>query len=247
LTGGGDRVATAASVAANAQAARQTLIFDADDTLWHNNVLFERVIADFIGWLAHPTLDPAAVRAIFNDVERLNTVTHGYGSLVFLQSLADTLERALRRPATEADRRQIADFAVALLEHRVELIDDVGSTLTALGQRHDLLLLTKGQHEEQQRKIEVSGVAQHFRGLNIVAEKNVAVYRQLLEAESLDPDATWMIGNSPKSDILPAPQAGMRAVFIPNEFTWVLEEAALDVADPGVLRLERFAQLLEHF
>jgi putative hydrolase of the HAD superfamily len=236
-----------ATTTPTAQTARQTLIFDADDTLWHNNVLFERVIADFIGWLAHPTLDHAAVRAIFNDVERLNTVTRGYGSLVFLQSLADTLERALRRPATEADRRQIAEFAVALLEHRVELIEDVPQTLSTLAQRHDLLLLTKGQHEEQQRKIEVSGVAQHFRSLNIVAEKNVSVYQQLIETESLDPDATWMIGNSPKSDILPARHAGMRAVFIPNEFTWALEEATLDATDRGVLRLDRFAQLLEHF
>ncbi|MCW2524460.1 MAG: hydrolase [Frankiales bacterium] len=226
---------------------RQTLIFDADDTLWHNNVLFERVIADFIEWLAHPSLDHAAIRSIFNDVERLNTATHGYGSLVFLGSLADTLERTLDRPATEADRAQIADFAVALLEHRVELIEDVPQTLIALAQRHDLLLLTKGEAAEQRRKIEVSGIAQHFRSLNVVPEKNVSVYEDLVAAESLNPDRTWMIGNSPKSDILPARQAGLRAVFIPNEFTWVLEEAALDDADPGVLRLDRFGQLLEHF
>jgi putative hydrolase of the HAD superfamily len=226
---------------------RQTLIFDADDTLWHNNILFERVIADFIGWLAHPTLEHDAIRSVFNDVERLNVATHGYGSLVFLRSLADTLERTLDRPATDADRTQIADFAVALLKHQVDLIDDVPQTLSELGQRHDLILLTKGEAAEQRQKIEVSGVAQYFRSLNIVPEKNVEVYEELVAAESLDPSVTWMIGNSPKSDILPARQAGLRAVFIPNESTWVLEEAALDPADSGVLRLDRFAQLLEHF
>jgi putative hydrolase of the HAD superfamily len=226
---------------------RQVLIFDADDTLWHNNILFERVIADFIEWIAHPTLDKVALRSIFNDVERANTDAHGYGSAVFLRSLADTLERTLSRPATDEDRRQISDFAVALLEHQVELIDDVPETLASLGQKHDLLLLTKGNLAEQERKVEVSGLAHYFRSVHVVAEKNVDAYRALIIDQALDPAATWMIGNSPKSDILPARQAGLNAVFIPNEFTWILEHAELDPNDLHVLHLSSFAELLKHF
>ncbi|GAB2446010.1 HAD family hydrolase [Streptosporangium sandarakinum] len=225
----------------------QVLIFDADDTLWENNVLFERVIDDFLGWLAHPTLDRAEIRAILDDIEAANAVAHGYGSKVFLRSLGECLERLHRRPATAEERRRIEELAVALVEHRVELIPGVSETLAALGDRHDLLLLTKGDLEEQRRKLEVSALAHHFREVHIVAEKDVEVYRGLVRRYDLTPATTWMIGNSPKSDILPARQAGMNAVFIPNDNTWVLERADLTPDDDRVLRLRRFPELLDHF
>ena len=100
----------------------QTLVFDADDTLWENNVLFERVIDDFMDWLAHPTLDRAAVRAVFNDIEAANTVAHGYGSQVFLRSLGECFAHLQERPASVAERQEIEALAVALVEHRVELV-----------------------------------------------------------------------------------------------------------------------------
>ncbi|MEU9837074.1 HAD family hydrolase [Streptosporangium sp. NPDC048047] len=226
---------------------RQVLIFDADDTLWENNVLFERVIDDFLGWLAHPTLDRTEIRAILDDIEAANAVAHGYGSKVFLRSLGECLERLHRRPATAAERRRIEELAVALVEHRVELIPGVSETLAALGDRHDLLLLTKGDLEEQRRKLEVSALAHHFRDVHIVPEKDVEVYLRLVREHDLTPTTTWMIGNSPKSDILPARQAGMNAVFIPNDNTWVLERADLAPDDDRVLRLRRFPELLDHF
>jgi putative hydrolase of the HAD superfamily len=200
-----------------ARAAGKTLVFDADDTLWENNVLFERVIDDFMDWLAHPTLDTASIRSVFNDIEAAN------------------------------ERREIDALAVALVEHRVELVPGVASTLADLGTRHDLLLLTKGQVTEQQNKVDISGLGHHFRSVHIVAEKNVATYRRLVREESLTPSETWMVGNSPKSDINPARLAGLNAVFLPNENTWILEHDDIDPADDGVLRLTRFPELLEHF
>lgn len=225
----------------------QTLVFDADDTLWENNVLFERVIDDFLEWLAHPTLDKAMIRSIFNDIEAANTVAHGYGSKVFLRSLGECFTHLQERPATEAERQEIDALAVALVEHRVELVPGVATTLTDLGSRHDLLLLTKGEVAEQQNKLDVSGLGHHFSSIHIVAEKNVETYRQLVLAESLTPSQTWMIGNSPKSDINPARLAGLNAVFLPNDNTWILEHDDIDVSDVGVLRLGRFPELLEHF
>ena len=230
-----------------ARAAGKTLVFDADDTLWENNVLFERVIDDFMDWLAHPTLDTASIRSVFNDIEAANTVAHGYGSQVFLRSLGECFARLQERPATEAERREIDALAVALVEHRVELVPGVASTLADLGTRHDLLLLTKGQVTEQQNKVDISGLGHHFRGIHIVAEKNVETYRRLVREESLTPSETWMIGNSPKSDINPARRAGLNAVFLPNDNTWILEHDDIDPADDGVLRLERFLELLDHF
>jgi putative hydrolase of the HAD superfamily len=225
----------------------QVLIFDADDTLWENNVLFERVIDDFLDWMEHPTLDRTEIRLILDDIEAANAVTHGYGSKVFLRSLRECLSRLRERPATASENRRIEELAVALLEHRVELIPGVAETLSDLGERHHLLLLTKGDADEQQRKLMASTLAHHFQGVHIVMEKNVDVYRRLAEEHTLAPETTWMIGNSPKSDILPARRAGMNAVFIPNSSTWVLEHAELDPGDRGVLHLRTFAQLLDHF
>ncbi|MET8091415.1 HAD family hydrolase [Micromonospora sp. NPDC005220] len=232
-------------VAARRQA--QVLIFDADDTLWENNVVFERVIDDFLGWLDHPTLDRAELRAVLDDIERANAVAHGYGSKVFLRSLAECLERLRERPATDSERQEIDRLAVALVEHQVELMPGVADALDELAGRHELLLLTKGDQEEQQRKLDACGLLHHFAAAHIVAEKNVDTYRWLTRQHGFAPNSAWMIGNSPKSDILPARAAGLNAVFIPNANTWVLEDDELDPTDDGVLRLAAFRDLLRHF
>ena len=226
---------------------RACLLFDADDTLWENNVLFERVIDAYLDWLAHPTLDRAAARAVLDEVERANVVVHGYGSASFLRSLHDCFARLSERPASDAEAREIEELAAALAFDEVELVPDVAATLTDLGSRHDLALLTKGDPTEQQRKIDASGLAHHFTNVHIVAEKRADTYRTLTAELGLAPASTWMIGNSPRSDILPARAAGLRAVFIPNAHTWVLEEDELDRADDGVLHLRHFRELVQHF
>ncbi|TDB76833.1 HAD family hydrolase [Micromonospora sp. KC723] len=223
------------------------LVFDADDTLWENNVLFERVIDDFLDWLDHPTLDRREIRAVLDDIEAANAVVHGYGSKVFLRSLGECLERLRERPATDRERREIDGLAAALVAHQVELMPGVADTLDALAGRYDLLLLTKGEREEQQRKLDACGLLHHFDAAHVVPEKNEATYRWLAREHGFDPARAWMVGNSPKSDILPARSAGMNAVFIPNDNTWVLEHDELDPDDPGVLRLKEFPELLRHF
>jgi putative hydrolase of the HAD superfamily len=226
---------------------RQVLVFDADDTLWENNVLFERVVHDYLEWLAHPTLDRVALREVLDDVERATIAVHGYGSASFLHSLHVCFEQLAKRPATDAERADITGLAGALVNHDVELMPGVADALAQLAGRHDLLLLTKGQRAEQQRKIDASGLAHHFRSTHIVAEKAPATYRELVAEQRLSPEVTWMIGNSPRSDILAARVAGLRAVFIPHPYTWSLEEQEIDPTDRGVLHLARFPELLEHF
>jgi len=226
---------------------RQNLIFDADDTLWENNVIFERVVDDFIDWLAHPTQDAAAIRQILAEIEEANIVAHGYGSQVFLRSLKECFTHLTERPVSAVEQARFDDFAEAFAHNKVELIRDVADVLDELATRHDLYLVTKGRPEEQQRKIEASGLDHHFLGIDIVPVKEPATYRRIVAARDLDTGRTWMIGNSPKSDIVAARTAGLRAVFVPHPNTWAHEHAELDESDPHILRVETFAELATHF
>lgn len=219
-----------------------TLVFDADDTLWENNVLFERVIGEYLAWLGRPE-----GRTVLDDVERANVTVHGYGAASFQRSLHDAFPLLTGRSATAADARRVTELAAVLTNHEVELVPGVAETLAELGARHELLLLTKGDAADQQRKLDASNLAHHFRSVHIVAEKRAPTYRKLVADEGLDVAGSWMIGNSPASDILPARAVGLGAVFIPNPHTWVLEHDELDHTDDGVLHLERFTQLVEHF
>ncbi|SDO61985.1 putative hydrolase of the HAD superfamily [Nakamurella panacisegetis] len=226
--------------------ARRSLIFDADDTLWENNVLFERVVEDYLDWLAHPTLSRPEIRSVLDDIEAANVKNNGYGSRAFLGNLAQTFERLYARPVTDAQRAEIEDLAAALLHHDIELMPGVADVLGTLGTRHDLFLLTKGDQTEQRRKLDASGLAHHFAAVHIVPEKDPDVYREVTVEHGLINENTWMIGNSPKSDILPARAAGLNAVFIPHVSTWVLEHSEIP-PDDRVLRLPSFTALLDHF
>jgi putative hydrolase of the HAD superfamily len=225
----------------------QVLIFDADDTLWEFNHLFERVIDDYLEWLAHPTQSTDEIRATLLDIEAANAAEHGYGTQVFLRSLRDCFLHLNDRPATDDEQSAINALAAPLLDHHVTPLPGVVETLTVLGTRHRLLLLTKGATDEQQRKIDGSALAPHFEHVHIVAEKDVDTYRDVARHHELDLGTSWMIGNSPKSDIAPARAAGLRAVFIPNVNTWALEHAELDPDDDGILQLRTVRELLDHF
>ena len=125
----------------------------------------------------------------------------------------------------------------------MEVIDGVAGTLEYLAARHDLTLFTKGHVEEQKLKIDRSGLRGFFAHTAIVKEKDAAAYRDLVEARGMDPARTWMIGNSPKSDVNPALEAGLNAVFVPHAFTWVLEKQEIRPGNGRLLVLDRFSEL----
>jgi putative hydrolase of the HAD superfamily len=229
--------------------AGQTLLIDADDTLWENNIYFERAIAAFIGFLDHKEYSPAEVRQALNVVERETILTHGYGLSSFTQSLVDCFERLSPVPPTEEKRERIRGFAHAIAEQEIELLPGVAETLSDLAGRHHLILMTKGNHAEQVDKLARSGLEPHFAAVEIVAEKDPATYREVIARHELTPHTSWMIGNSPKSDINPALAAGLHAVFLFHKDTWVLEHAALNAAPTGqnLLELDAFAKLREIF
>ncbi len=227
----------------------QTLLIDADDTLWENNIYFERVIAAFIGFLNHHEYTPAEVRQTLNQVERETILAHGYGLSSFTRSLVECYERLSPAPVTEEHRNQIRGFAQAIAEQEIELLPGVQETLTELAARHRLILMTKGNEAEQADKLARSGLAQHFSAVEIVPEKNPPTYREVIARYELAPHTSWMIGNSPKSDINPALAAGLHAVFLFHKDTWILEHAEVDAAPPGqrLIELDAFRRLVEIF
>jgi putative hydrolase of the HAD superfamily len=230
-------------------AAGQTLLIDADDTLWENNIYFERAIAAFISYLNHHEYSPAEVRQTLNAVERETILAHGYGLTSFTRSLVTCFERLSPHEATEEKRERIRGFANAIAEQEIELLPGVAETLANLASRHRLILMTKGNHAEQADKLARSGLASHFSAVEIVPEKDPATYRQVIARHELAPHTGWMIGNSPKSDINPALAAGLNAVFLFHKDTWVLEHAEVNAAPGGqhLLELDAFAKLTELF
>ena len=223
----------------------QTLLIDADDTLWENNVYFERAIVAFISYLDHHEYSPAEVRKALNAVERETILAHGYGLTSFTRSLVTCFERLSPAPVTEEKAERILGFARSVAEQEIELLPGVAETLADLATRHRLILMTKGNEAEQADKLARSGLSSYFSAVEIVAEKDPATYREVIHRHELTPHTSWMIGNSPKSDINPALAAGLHAIFLFHPDTWVLEHAEIDAAPEGqqLLELDSFAKL----
>ena len=229
--------------------AGQTLLIDADDTLWKNNIYFERAIAAYISYLDHLPHTPEEVRQALNQAERETILAQGYGLTSFTQSLITCLEQLTAAPVEAHHEAQIRSFAQSIAEHEIELLPGVADLLPELASRHRLILMTKGSQAEQADKLARSGLAAHFSAVEIVAEKNRAAYAEVVARHECIPHTTWMIGNSPKSDINPALAAGLHAVFIFHKDTWVLEHAEISAAPEGqrLLEVESFVKLSEIF
>ena len=226
---------------------RQFLIIDADDTLWENNIYFERAFDEFFEFLAHSSMTAQEVRDVLDEIERTNAKIHGYGSMNFGRNLAECYRHLAERTISDADLATVISFAERILECPMEVIDGVAETLEYLAGRHDLTLFTKGHVDEQKLKIDRSGLGGFFQHTAIVKEKDAAAYRRLVAERGMDAAVTWMIGNSPKSDVNPALEAGLNAVFVPHAHTWVLEKQELRPGKGQLLVVEKFEDLREKF
>jgi putative hydrolase of the HAD superfamily len=226
---------------------RQHLIFDADDTLWENNIYFERAFDEFVAYLNHSSLTPVEVRTILDEIETENNKIHGYGAVNFGRNLSQCYLRLAERAIDEHDLKRVTAFAHQILSQEVELMEGVAETLPFLAERHELTLFTKGEPMEQNRKIDLSGLRPLFAHCVVVKEKNRQAYIELARAREFDLEHTWMIGNSPRSDINPALEAGMGAVFVPHELTWALEREEIREANGRLEVVKRFSDLAELF
>jgi putative hydrolase of the HAD superfamily len=225
----------------------QHLIIDADDTLWENNIYFEEAFDKFCEYLNHSSLQPPEIRAILDEIEISNSRIHGYGAINFGRNLSQCYLRLAERAVDEHDLSLVSSIAHEILSREVELLEGVAETLASLAPKHELTLFTKGDPAEQNRKIDISGLRPLFAHCEVVREKNAPAYHDLVGARGFDSARTWMIGNSPKSDINPALEAGLGAVFVPHERTWSLEREQIRSCDGRLFVVNRFSDLLELF
>jgi putative hydrolase of the HAD superfamily len=224
-----------------------TLLFDGDDTLWGNNHHFEQAIEAFVAVVRGGAWTDDAIRAELDRIEERGFPTGVVGTAAFGRNMREAATGIVTEDALAPALERIDAIVAAMSTSGVELLDDVAATLDVLGRTHALGLVTRGEPAEQWAKIDASGLGSRFARIAVVEHKTEATYRRLVTEWGLDPDATWMIGNSPRSDVLPARAAGLRAVHVRHGSTWRLEHARLDPADQGVIVLDRFADLLEVF
>ena len=225
-----------------------TIGFDADDTLWHNEAIFERVHERYRALLARHH-DAATVDRTLFATEMRNLPLYGYGAKGFTLSAIETAIELTAGKISADEIRQLIVLGREMLAHPVELLEGVAETLAELAGAHRLLVITKGDLHHQERKLARSGLAAHFRHVEIVSEKDEGTYAQIFRRHGIEPARFLMVGNSLKSDIAPVLALGGAGVHVPYHITWAaerVEQAPAASADffeiktlrelPGVVR-----------
>ena len=214
--------------------------FDADDTLWHNETIFERVHERYRALLATYHDAETVDRTLFA-TEMRNLELYGYGVKGFTLSAIETAIELTRGKISAAEVQQLITLGREMLAHPVELLDGVTETLAALSTHHRVILITKGDLRDQERKLAKSGLAAHFERVEIVSEKNEATYAAILRRHAILPAGFLMVGNSLKSDILPVLSLGGAGAYVPYHLTWAAER--VDEVPPAAGRFFRLKTL----
>lgn len=225
----------------------KTLIIDADDTLWETEVHYQRSYAAFAQLMAAQgfAVEEARRTVVQVDVERAAQV--GFAPDEFCRSLLIAYQRLCQsrgQPASDQVSQTVWAIGQMVVDYPIVLFEGVRDTLQQLASGYRLLLLTKGDDAVQRAKLARSGLAHFFDHVHIVPEKNADVFQELVARHQLSPQHTWVVGDSPRSDINPALQAGLGAIYIPRDDLWQIEQQPL-VASERLTTLRRFAELLE--
>jgi putative hydrolase of the HAD superfamily len=228
---------------------KPTLIIDADDTLWENNIYYEQSIAAFVELMATLGFEREEAERAVDAVERERIPQVGYAPEEFARSLVFAYQRLCERygrPVEGNVSSRALEIGQEVVEYPIVLLEGVKETLARLSGRFRLLLLTKGERQAQESKLARSGLGRFFDGVHIVPEKNAEVFRDLLARYGMEPKQTWMVGNSPRSDINPAVEAGIGAIYVPHPNTWKLEIENVAESE-AVIVLNCFAELDRFF
>ena len=220
--------------------------FDADDTLWHNEAYFLEAQERFWGLMEDFLPQHTTARELMQ-TEIQNIDLYGYGIKAFILSMVETAIRISEGTITTKVIEQIIGYGKDMLAKPVELIDDVEAVLSALQGRYRLVVVTKGDLLDQQRKLEKSGLEDFFHHIEIVSEKNAAGYLKLLQHLDVGPGQFAMIGNSLKSDVLPVLGLGGYGIHVPYHTTWEHEHVDIQITDPNFVELAKIRDLLPYF
>ena len=221
---------------------RWTIAFDADDTLWHNERFFRSTQARFVELLRdHAREDRLRERLLA--AERRNLGRYGFGVKGFVLSMIETAIEVseARVPATAIG--EIMDLGHEMLAHPIELLPGVEQAIVALSHEARLVLVTKGDLLDQERKLAQSGLGEAFEAVEIVSDKTAPVYAAIFARHAIRPDRAVMVGNSLKSDVLPVIEAGGWGGHVPPETTWGLEHAEPPEAHPRFRRIDSLVAL----
>ena len=201
-----------------------TIGFDADDTLWQNEAFFRLTQARFAELLAdHAEADHLHARLL--EAERRNLGHYGYGIKGFMLSMIETAIEVTEGRVPASVIGEILSAGQEMLSHPIELLPHAGEAVERLALSHRLVLITKGDLLDQERKLAQSGLGEMFHAVEIVSDKTRATYERAFARHGDGPDRAMMVGNSMKSDVRPALEAGAFGVFVPHGLTWELEHA----------------------
>lgn len=219
-----------------------TIAFDADDTLWENEQFFRMTQERFADLLADFTQpDHLAERLLA--AERRNLGQYGFGIKGFVLSMIETAIEVTEERVPASVIKELIAAGQDMLHHPIHLLDGAADTVADLAQTHDILLITKGDLLDQERKLAQSGLGDLFDGIEIVSAKIPSVYEQIFKTRNADPAATMMVGNSMKSDVIAPLEAGAWGVFVPHNLTWAIEHAEPPTRHPKYRKLDSLRDL----
>jgi putative hydrolase of the HAD superfamily len=218
-----------------------TVGLDADDTLWHNETIFRLTQARLLDLLTDH--DNSEIEARLAAIERRNLRLYGYGVKGFTLSMIETAMEMCGGEPPAGVIREILAAGREMLAHPVETLPGVDEALARLSERYRLVLITKGDLLDQERKLAASGLGELFAAVEIVSEKDRATYERVFARHGTGPGEAVMAGNSMKSDVLPALEAGAFAVHIPYAVTWAHELADAPEGHPRFGAVERIEDL----
>ncbi|MEI5679989.1 MULTISPECIES: HAD family hydrolase [unclassified Mesorhizobium] len=219
-----------------------TIGFDADDTLWQNEQFFRTTEQHFASLLAEHA-EGHDIHARLLEAEKRNLALYGFGIKGFTLSMIETAVEISEGRVPASVIREILAAGRDMLSHPVETLPNVRETLEELAGTYRLILITKGDLFDQERKLAQSGLGELFDAVEIVSDKTASTYERIFSRHGDGPDRAMMIGNSLKSDVVPAIEAGSWGVYVPHDLTWVLEHVEEPTDAPRFRRLEHLGEL----
>lgn len=224
----------------------QVIAFDADDTLWVNEPYFQAIEKKFCDmfedYLPHHSISRELLQT-----EIANLTLYGYGVKGFMLSMIETALRISNQTLPAAAIERIIGLGKELLEEPIVLLDGVKTVLTELKSRYRLVVATKGDLLDQERKLKKSGLEHFFHHIEIMSEKREPDYQKLIKHLDIPPAAFLMVGNSIKSDILPVLNIGGHAFHVPYHTTWAMEVVEANLDHPNFKELKNISEILTHF
>lgn len=224
----------------------KVIAFDADDTLWVNEPYFQEIEKKFCELLEDFLPHHSVAKELFK-VEMDNLELYGYGAKAFVLSMVETVLKVSSNTAPIHLVEKVIGFGKELINKPIELLEDVEGVLKKLKPHYRLVVATKGDLLDQERKLMKSGLEQYFHHIEIMSDKQVKDYHKLIKHLDIQPNEFMMIGNSLKSDVMPVLELGGVGVHVPYHTTWAHEVVDVKIENPNFYQISRLGEILNYF